>query len=114
MNTSKSLSIWLIWPKGQLSLCNRKVLMLLALPLLLSSSSMLLVYTAPTYIIGAFDFICTTYLCTHPPHAPVTHLGYIVYMPNLLVIFISSTHLAVTCEVDIVVGLVLANIHAKS
>ena len=46
-------------------------------------------------------------MCIHLPYQPIKYLAYMVYMPNLVEIFASSTYLAIACEVYIAFSCVL-------
>ena len=62
-------------------------------------------YIDPIWIIGGSDFICGRYMCIHPLH---WHIKYLAYMPNLVGLFVSCTYLAITCEVGVAGGCILA------
>ena len=75
--------------------------MLLSLPYL---------YNTPVRIIGACDFICDIYLAIHPPYVLDKYLAGMAYISTLVDTFVPHTYLALTCEVDVTVGYVLAYI----
>ena len=49
-------------------------------------------------------------MCIYLPYTPIKYLSYMVYMPNVVDTFVSSTNLVITCEVGIVVGCVLTHV----
>ena len=53
---------------------------------------------------------CGTHMYIHLSYKSIKYLAYMVYMPNLMGVYVSSTYLAITCEICIVVGYVLAQI----
>ena len=53
---------------------------------------------------------CGTYIWIHPLYKAIKYLACIAYMPNVVDIFISSTHLELTWEVCFEVGGILAHV----
>ena len=52
-------------------------------------------------MVGACDFICDIYMCTHPLYI---HVKYLTYMSTLVGLFISGTYLAITGEIVVKVA----------
>ena len=65
------------------------------------------VYSAHCHLVECSDFIRDTNMNIHLPY---TSIKYLMYMPNLVGIFVSRTYLAITSEVCIAVGCVLAHV----
>ena len=49
-------------------------------------------------------------MCIHLQYKPTRYLVFVAYMPNLVVIPVSSLYLAITCEAYVVVHCVLAQV----
>ena len=64
------------------------------------------VYIANCNMVDSSDLICDTYMCIHLPYKSIKYLA---YRPNLVGIFVSGTYLAITLEVCIAVGCILAH-----
>ena len=67
------------------------------------------VHSAHHHMADCSDFICAWDICIHHPYKSIRYLAYMVYMPNLVCIFVSSIYLAITWEVCIAVGCVVAH-----
>ena len=82
------------------SLCNQKAAEI-SLSLLLA---MLFLLRVTDLMVDAIDFICGTNIHIHPSCMPIR---YLVYMTNLVAIFVSGTCM-VPCKVNVAVGCVVA------
>ena len=63
------------------------------------------VYSAPWHMVIAVT-LYVAHICVYIFHKSVKYWAYMAFMPNLVVIFVSSTYLAITWEVYIAVGCV--------
>ena len=61
---------------------------------------------AACIMVEVSDFLCSIYMCMHPPYTPISYLAKMSYIPNVKVIFVSGTYLAIICEVHDEVGCV--------
>ena len=68
------------------------------------------VCSVPCNMLCSSDFICGTYMWIHLPYKSIKYLAYI---SNLMDIFVSDTHLAITWDIYIAVGCDLAHICKK-
>ena len=68
------------------------------------------VYSAHCHMVDCIDFICGSCMHIHLSYKSIKYLVYMACMPNLMDIFVSSTYLAITWEVWIAVGCILAHV----
>ena len=54
------------------------------------------VYSTQYHMVDCSDSICGTYMLIHLPYNSIKYLLYMMYMPIVVGIFVSSTYLAVT------------------
>ena len=67
------------------------------------------VYSAHCHMGDCIDFICGMYMHIHLPYKFMKYLTYMAYMSSLVGLFVPSTYLAVTWEVYIADGCILAH-----
>ena len=66
-------------------------------------------YSTPDYIGNSSDFICRTYLNNYSSYLPIKYMVH-----NLVRIFVSATHMSVTCELSVVINCIWVHIYTNS
>ena len=77
VNVRGALTFWLIWPKGQLSLRNLNVVLLVLV------SSLFYVYSTPAHMTETSNFIYGIYVHTFPIYA-CQNMVNMAYIPTLV------------------------------